>query len=227
MIIKTSKKNTTLKAIILAGGKSSRIGLNKNKAQIRLLNKSLIEWIISKLVSMDNLSEKDIIIVGPKEKYPQYEQVVEDIFPEKGPLGGIFSGLTVSNSQYNLVVGCDMPLLNVELLQYMREKIDSNDIIIPRYNGSYIEPLCAIYSKKCLKVMEKNIQSNVLSVRKIFSHLKIKFINDSEIKRFDPEFCSFFNVNFESDFKKAEEIIKKKRDLIINEREKRNKNKFN
>ena len=227
MIIKTSKKNTNLKAIILAGGKSSRIGLNKNKAHIKFLNKSLIEWIISKLLSMDNLSEKDIIIVGPKEKYPQYEQVVEDIFPEKGPLGGIFSGLTVSNSQYNLVVGCDMPLLNVELLQYMREKIDSNDIIIPRYNGSYIEPLCAIYSKKCLKVMEKNIQSNVLSVRKIFSHLKIKFINDSEIKRFDPEFCSFFNVNFESDFKKAEEIIKKKRDLIINEREKRNKNKFN
>jgi len=227
MIIKTSKKNTTLKAIILAGGKSSRIGQNKNKAQIKLLNKSLIEWIISKLIAMDNLSEKDIIIVGPKEKYPQYEQVVEDIFPEKGPLGGIFSGLTVSKCQYNLVVGCDMPLLNVELLQYMREKIDSNDIIIPRYNGSYIEPLCAIYSKKCLKVMEKNIQSNVLSVRKIFSHLKIKFINDSEIKRFDPEFCSFFNVNFESDFKKAEEIIKKKRDLIINEREKRNKNKFN
>jgi len=211
---KMIKKNATIKAIILAGGKSSRIGQNKDKAQIKLLNKSLIEWIISKLISMDSLSKKDIIIVGPKEKYPQYEQVVEDIFPEKGPLGGIFSGLSVSSSQYNLVLGCDMPLLNVEFLQYMREKIDSNDIIIPRYNGTYIEPLCAIYSKKCLKVMEKNIKANILSVRKIFSHLMVKFINDNEIQRFDPEYCSFFNVNFKSDFKKAEKILREKDSII-------------
>jgi len=226
MIIKKNKNNIAIKAIILAGGKSSRIGQNMNKARIKLFNKSLIEWVILRLTSIENLSEEDIIIVGPKEKYPQFKHVVEDIFPQKGPLGGIFSGLKASTSQYNLVVGCDMPLLEAELLQYMREKIDSNDIVIPKYNGCYIEPLCAIYSKKCLKVMEKNIQSDVLSVRKIFSHLKIKFINDNEIQRFDPEFYSFFNVNFESDFKKAEEIIKKKRDLIINENEKRKKNKF-
>jgi len=210
MIIKKNKNDITLNAIILAGGKSSRIGQNKNKAQIKLFNKPLIEWVVSKLTSMDHLSKENIIIVGPKVNYPQFEHVVEDIFPLKGPLGGIFTGLKFSNSQYNLVVGCDMPLLEVELLQYMWGKIDSNDIVIPRYNECYIEPLCAIYSKKCLEVMKKNIESNILPVRKIFSHLKIKFINDNEIQRFDPKYYSFFNVNYQNDFKKAEEIIRKK-----------------
>jgi len=210
MVIKKNKKNTDLSAIILAGGKSSRIGQNKNKAHIKLFNKPLIHWVVSMLSSINNLPEENIIIVGPREKYYQYKCVVEDIFPQKGPLGGIFSGLKASRSWHNIVVGCDMPLVEAKLLQYMKENIGSYDIIIPRHNGGYIEPLCAIYSKSCLNVMKKNIQSNVLSVRKIFSHLRVKFINDDEIRRFDPAFCSFFNVNFKTDFKKAEQLIKEK-----------------
>ena len=210
MKINEDIKNLSLTAIILAGGKSSRVGLNKSKDQMKLAGRPLIDWVISKLTSLDNLIEENIIIVGTKEKYPNFKQVVQDIFPQKGPLGGIFSGLKASNSQYNLVVACDMPFLEVKLLQYMREEIDSNDIIIPRYNRGYIEPLCAIYSKKCLEVMEKNIQSGILSIRKIFPHLKIKFIEEEEVKKFDPKFYSFFNVNFRHDFRKAEELIKNK-----------------
>ena len=213
MKINEDIKNLSLTAIILAGGKSSRVGLNKSKDQIRFAGRLLIDWVISKLTSLDNLKEENIIIVGPKEKYPRFKRVVQDIFPQKGPLGGIFSGLKASNSQYNLVVACDMPFLEVKLLKYMREEIDSNDIIIPRYNRGYIEPLCAIYSKKCLEVMEKNIQSGILSVRKIFPYLKIKYIEEEEVKKFDPKFYSFFNVNFKSDFKKAEEFIRNKKEF--------------
>jgi len=204
----TNKKIYPLTAIVLAGGKSTRVGLNKSKDQIKFAGRLLIDWVISKLTSLDNLKEENIIIVGPKEKHPHFKRVVQDIFPQKGPLGGIFSGLKASNSQYNLVVACDMPFLEVKLLQYMREEIDSNDIIIPRYNRGYIEPLCAIYSKKCLEVIEKNIQSGILSVRKIFPHLKIKYIEEEEVKKFDPKFYSFFNVNFKYDFEKGEEIIR-------------------
>lgn len=210
MKINEDIKNLSLTAIILAGGKSSRVGLNKEKDQMKLAGRPLIDWVISKLTSLDNLTEENIVIVGPKKKYPNFKRVTEDIFPQRGPLGGIFSGLKASPSPYNLVVGCDMPFLKVELLQYMREKIDLNDIIIPRYNKGYVEPLCAIYSKKCLEIIEKNIQSGILSVRKIFPHLRIKFIEEEEIKKFDPKFYSFFNLNFRDDFRKAEELIKNK-----------------
>jgi len=207
MKIKKNKEISRLTAIILAGGKSSRIGSDKDKAILKLNGKRLIDIVISKL---KHIVGDNIIIVGSPEKYPSYKQVVPDLFNQRGLLVGLYSGLKASASWYNLVVGCDMPFLKVELLQYMREKIDSNDIIIPRYNKGYIEPLCAIYSKKCLEIIEKNIQFGVLSVRKIFPHLRIKFIEEEEIKRFDPKFYSFFNVNFKHDFRKAEELIKKK-----------------
>jgi len=201
------KKILSLTAIILAGGKSSRMGPDKNKSMLRLNGKYLIDIVISKLkcVVGDN-----IIIVGPPERYLSYKQVVPDLFSQKGPLVGIYSGLKASSSQYNLVVGCDMPFLEVKLLKYMTKNINSNDIVIPHYSDGYIEPLCAIYSKRCLETIERNLAEHIFSVRAIFPHLKVKFIEDEEIKKYDPKFYSFFNVNFKHDFKKAEELIKKK-----------------
>ena len=210
MKIIEDKKTSSLTVVILAGGKSSRVGLNKSKGQMKLTGRPLIDWVISKLTFLDNLTEEDIIIVGPKEKYPNFKRVVQDIFPQRGPLGGIFSGLKASNSQYNLLLGCDMPFIKVKLLQYMIENINSYDIIIPCYGKGLIEPLCAIYSKSCLKVIERNIRAGVLSVRKIFPYLKIRFIKEGEIKKFDAELYSFFNINLKHDFVKAEELIKKK-----------------
>ncbi len=205
METKKKKEIHPLTAIILAGGKSSRIGSDKDKAILKLNGKRLIDIVISKL---KHIVGDNIIIVGPPEKYPSYKQVVPDLFNQRGLLVGLYSGLKASASQYNLVVGCDMPFLKVELLQYMRDKIDSNDIIIPRYAKSYVEPLCAIYSKDCLEVMERNIKAGILSIRRIFPYLKVKYIEEKEIKRVDPELNSFFNVNYKEDFIRAEELIK-------------------
>jgi len=198
------KKLHSLTAIILAGGKSSRMGSDKNKSMLRLNGKYLIDIIRSKLkcVVGDN-----IIIVGPPEKYLSYKQVVPDLFPRKGPLMGIYSGLRASLSQYNIVVGCDMPFLEVKLLKYMTGNINSNDIVIPRYGDGYIEPLCAIYSKRCLKEIERNLAENIFSVRAIFPHLKVKFVEGEEIKKYDPEFYSFFNINYKKDMIEAEKIV--------------------
>jgi len=205
MKIKKNKEIHPLTAIILAGGKSSRMGSDQNKAILKLSGKRLIDIVISKL---KHIVGDNIIIVGPPEKYPSYKQVVPDLFNQKGLLVGLYSGLKASDSRYNLVVGCDMPFLKLELLQYMKDKMDSNDIIIPRYAKSYIEPLCAIYNKDCLKVMERNIKAEILSIRRIFPYLKVRYIEEKEIKRVDPELNSFFNINYKEDFIRAEELIK-------------------
>jgi molybdopterin-guanine dinucleotide biosynthesis protein A len=203
------KKLPSLTAIILAGGKSSRMGPDKNKSMLRLNGKYLIDIVISKLKC---LAGDNIIIVGPPERYLSYKQVVPDLFSQKGPLAGIYSGLKASLSQYNLVVGCDMPFLEVKLLKYMTKNINSSDVVIPHYNDGYIEPLCAIYSKRCLETIERNLAEHVFSVRAIFPHLKIKFIEDEEIKKYDPEFYSFFNINYKKDMIKAEKMISNRRE---------------
>ncbi len=205
MEIIKKKEIHPLTAIILAGGKSSRIGSDQDKAILKLNGKRLIDIVISKL---KHIVGDNIIIVGPPEKYPSYKQIVPDLFNQRGLLVGLYSGLKASASRYNLVVGCDMPFLKLELLQYIRDKIDSNDIIIPRYAKSYIEPLCAIYNKDCLKVMERNIKAEILSIRRIFPYLKVRYIEEKEIKRVDPELNSFFNINYKEDFIRAEELIK-------------------
>ena len=206
MEIKKNKERPRLTAIILAGGESSRIGSDQDKAILKLNGKRLIDIVISKL---KQVVEDNIIIVGPPEKHPSCKQVVPDLFNQKGLMVGLYSGLKASTSQYNLVVGCDMPFLKVELLQYIEEKIDSNDIIIPRYAKSYIEPLCAIYSKDCLEIMKRNIEAGILSIRKVFPYLKVKYIEEKEIKSVDPELNSFFNINYKEDFIRAEELIRK------------------
>ena len=207
MKIKENKKNLPLTAIILAGGKSSRIGLDQDKAILELDGKRLIDIVISKV---KHIVGGNIIIVGPPEKYPSYKQVVPDLFHQRGPLAGIYSGLKASPTFYNLIVGCDMPFLETELIWYMWGNIYSEDIIIPRYGKDYVEPLLAIYSKSCLEVMEKNLKRDILPVRLIFPYLKVKYIEDKEIIKFDPKHLSFFNINFKKDLIKAEKLIRKK-----------------
>jgi len=207
MEIKKNKEIFPLTAIILVGGESSRIGLKQDKAKIRLNGNYLIDIVISKI---KHIVGDNIIIVGPPDKYPSYKQVVPDLFPHRGPLVGIYSGLKTSPTFYNLIVGCDMPFLETGLLWYMWKNIDSEDIIIPRYGKDYIEPLLAIYSKSCLEIMEKNLKRDILPVRLIFPYLKVKYIEDEEIIKFDPKHLSFFNINFKKDLIKAEELIRKK-----------------
>jgi len=205
------RKQIPITVILLAGGKSSRIGLNKDKGQMKLMGINLIDRVILSITSIDGLSEKDIIIVGPKKKYSYFEKVVEDVYPQKGPLGGIFSGLQASDTFYNLVVGCDMPFIERKLIRHMIQNTADYDIIIPSYGKGLFEPLCAIYSKNCLEVIEKNIKVGNLAVRSIFPFLKVQLIKEEEIKKYDPGLYSFFNINFRSDFSRAHELDLKRR----------------
>ena len=208
----TNKKEyTPISVILLAGGKSSRIGLGKDKGFLPLLGRSLIERVITNISTIDGISEQNIIIVGPKERFTQYQQIVEDVFPQKGPLGGIFSGLQYSKTFYNLVIGYDMPFVEAGLVEYMIRNMEGYDIIIPAHGKGMLEPLCAIYSKNCLKVIEQNLKKGILAVRAIFPFLKTLKITESEIRRFDPELCSFFNINFQNDFLKAKKLAKNRR----------------
>jgi len=207
------KKRAIISVIILAGGKSSRIGLDKDKGHMLLSGANLIDQVISNIISLEGISEQDIIIAGPKEKFLnyKYKRVIEDIFPEKGPLGGIFSGLKYSTTFYNLVIGYDMPFIETKLIEYMIQNRNNYDLVLPTHSGGLWEPLCAIYSKNCLEIIEKNLKSDKLAISYIFPFLKIRWIREEEIKRFDPELHSFFNINLMNDFDQAEKLERKRR----------------
>jgi molybdopterin-guanine dinucleotide biosynthesis protein A len=153
-----------------------------------------------------------ILVVNAGQSYNQFAQYPRlrfavDIFPGRGPLGGIFTGLAASTTVYNLVVACDMPFLNPALLDYMINLADGYDVVVPRLN-IVTEHLHAVYSKNCLVAMGELIKNDELKVFKLFSELKVRYVGPEEINRFDPRHLSFFNVDTEADLKKAKELIK-------------------
>ena len=193
--------------IVLAGGKSLRLGYDKVLETIG--NTSLLERVISRV----NLLSSEVIIVTANEltnlelvDYPKL-RILCDIYPGQGPIGGIYTGLATSTSFYNLVVASDMPFLNHNLLHYMIQLSANFDLVVPRV-GNLVEPLHAVYTKRCLASIEQMIKQDKLSVNQLFQLVKTRYVETEEIERFDPKHLSFFNINTKADLKRARELVR-------------------
>lgn len=194
-----------ISSVILAGGKSLRLGHDKITEKVG--NVTLLEKAISRI---DSLS-KDIVIVTAEERsFKEFAdnnkvKTVADIFPGRGSLGGIYTGLKKSETFYNLVVAADMPFLNGELLAYMTEVAEGFDFVIPKI-GTFFEPLHAIYSKNCVTPIETMIRKTRRVIIELFDFVKVRYVEAEEIERFDPEHLSFFNINTVEDLELARKI---------------------
>jgi len=195
-------------SIILAGGKSSRLGRSKPLQAIG--GKSLVQWIIDRLVI---LSTEIIIATAHGEAIPYSSsaktKTVGDIYPGKGPLAGIYSGLTASSSSRAIVVGCDTPFLSVGFLEYMTRISSIFDVVVPRIKEK-VEPLCAVYSKNCVAPIRELLKQNELKIIELFRMVRVRYIEEDEIDSFDPEHLSFFNINSQADLERARRLATEK-----------------
>lgn len=186
-----------LTGIILAGGQSRRFG--RNKVVETLSGQTLIERVAQRLLPLT----RNLILVTNSSPAPtavlESAVVVSDIFPDKGPLGGIYSGLHHSKTSVNIVVAGDMPFLNAALLTHMVGLITGFDAVIPQWQNTQIEPLHGIYSTACLPVMQKCLENDQLAIAGCLKQLRVRFLSEPEFKTIDPEALSFFNINRQSD----------------------------
>jgi molybdopterin-guanine dinucleotide biosynthesis protein A len=191
-------------SIIVAGGKSLRLGRSKLLETIG--DKPLIQWVVDRLAA---ISTEIIIAMGQGEAILCSSAVtiktVTDVYPGKGPLAGIYSGLMASAHSQAIVVGCDMPFLNVSLLKYMNQTLADCDIALPRI-GEMVEPLCAVYSKSCLAPIQQLLEQDERQIRKLFGMVKVRYVEEDEIDKFDPGHLSFFNVNSQDDLERARKL---------------------
>ena len=199
------KQTLNMSCIVLAGGKSSRLG--REKVIEKVGDKSLLQWVIDCLSTLDC----EIIVVLGKDRdfprfidYPKLKTTI-DIHPDRGPIGGIHAGLKKSESFYNIIVAADMPFLNIDLLSYMIELANGFDVVIPRLDN-FVEPLHAIYTKDCLQQIENLLSRDISSLLQLFPLLKVKYLDSNNIDRFDPGHLSFLNVNTEADLVKARRL---------------------
>jgi molybdopterin-guanine dinucleotide biosynthesis protein A len=190
-------------AVILSGGESSRMGMNK--AFIELNGKRIIDRNIDLLSTI--LPEVIIVTNTPLDYAYLNAQIATDIFPQKGSLGGIYTGLFYSSHPHSLVVACDMPFLNKEVIEYLIEKIDNNDVVIPHLSDGF-HPLHAIYSRRCLPFIERLIERDDLRIIHFFKRVRVREITEKELSQVDPELISFLNINTPEDFKRIGNYIK-------------------
>jgi molybdopterin-guanine dinucleotide biosynthesis protein A len=177
-----------LTGIILAGGKSSRMGTDK--AFIRFKGKMLIEYPITLLKPICN----EILISANSEEYRCFGfDVVYDEFPGYGPVGGIFSSLSHSSNEWNFVTGCDTPNLSNQIITRLLAESEGYDCVVPEYGGK-LEPLAALYNKKCMPKFAEGINEGQLSLRKVLHQLNCHYVDVADLTESNPVLFSNFNT---------------------------------
>jgi len=179
-------------AIVLAGGRSSRF--KRDKALILWEGKPLIVRLVDMLKRMFG---EIIVVTGDDRRYEDLLDVivVDDLIKGKGPLGGIHAGLSSSSNDYNLILPCDMPLLNEKVISLLLDEVDGRSrIILPVVRG-YVEPLVGIYHRDCIPFAEMLLRGGKLKVLGLMDFVPTKLIPESRVLEVDPDLTSFLNLN--------------------------------
>lgn len=184
------KKIKDVTGVILAGGKSLRYG--RNKALVTIDGIPLIERAIN---VMRPIFRHLILITNTPDEYSYLKLPMhEDLIKGLGPLGGIFTALMTIRNQAGFFVACDMPHLNRELIHHMVEVRYDFDAVVPRTHAG-TEALHALYGKRCLPPIKRLIDSSQYQVFRFFPKVSVRYVDENEIRRFDPQLESFFNIN--------------------------------
>jgi molybdenum cofactor guanylyltransferase len=190
-------------AIILAGGSSTRMGTNKALLRLSPCGLTVIERVVTRLGEA-RLSPDLLVTNTPHEYAFLGLPMVPDDVPGAGPLGGIRTALNHSPYERVLVVACDMPMLNPTLLRYMVSLPGDYDAFIPRRTDvpgrERLETLHAIYSRRCIVPISERIRAGELKVAALAEDIRVRYLGEEEMRRYDPGLQSFRNVNTPEDW---------------------------
>jgi len=185
---------------VLAGGKSRRMG--EDKALLPFGGRPLGAWVAERVRQVCG----KVAVVGDPTKYAGWGfPVARDLFADAGPLGGIHAGLSHSEADLNLVVGCDMPYLSREFLERLLEIAGETeaDAVVPISPEYGYEPLCAVYKPSCLARMEQALQAGRRRISEVFPELRLRTVPPAEWQPYDLQGRLFQNLNTREDYEQA------------------------
>jgi len=170
--------------------------MGRDKSFVPFEGRPMIEVVRDRVAG---LGDELILITNNPEPYAYLNlPAFGDIYADCGPLGGIHSALANAASPHVLMVACDMPWLNRDLLEYLISLRKIADIVVPRLD-KFPEPLHAVYSKACLDPIETKLKAGDLKITRFYGQVNVRFVDREEIARFDPQGRSFTNINSPED----------------------------
>ena len=200
---------THLTGIILAGGRSRRLGRDKAVQSVGGIR--IIDRVITRL---SRVAESLKVVVDREERAGELEinekvEFIVDCYPDSGSLGGLYSGLKASTTTWSFLVACDMPFISGSLIQYMRSKSEtgSPDIVIPNFQGR-LQTTHALYRNTCLGHIEERLKQRSLRMDGYFSDVEICTLQEEDFLYIEGSEDSFFNVNTPTDVQMAQDMEK-------------------
>jgi molybdopterin-guanine dinucleotide biosynthesis protein A len=188
--------------VIQAGGKSTRMG-GRPKALIELGGRRIVERVVAALApAIDDI----LIVTNTPELYTFLGlPMVGDVYPDRGSLGGIYSGLRAAG-EVALTVACDMPFLHPEVVRLVVSRASEGDVVIPRV-GNQLETMHAAYGKACLPHIEKRLLAGQLRIVEFFAGVQVVEIAEADVARFRDPAVAFMNVNTPDELERARALV--------------------
>jgi molybdopterin-guanine dinucleotide biosynthesis protein A len=189
---------TRVAAIVLAGGRSSRMGTSK--ALLHFDGEPLIVHIVE---TLQRLFPEVVVVTAPGQDLPSMAvTLVHDDVAYQGPVGGLCYGLKAANGDVCFVTSCDSAFLCSTLISYLVSRSSEHDVVVPHWQGR-LQPLHAVYRRSVLPQLEQQLARGELRPISLFDKVRTLTINEEEIRRIDSEGSSFFNMNTPEDYEEA------------------------
>lgn len=177
--------------IVLSGGKSSRLGTEKGLALYG--GKPLVSYSIEALRPLCG-----VILLSANSELDSYREygleIVQDKVTGIGPMGGLLACLKQSKTQHNLVLSCDIPFVETELLSYLLSQLENDQVVVPTHNEGKIEPLCGYYNTNAISKLEESVYSGNYKMIDFFKTIKLKTVLIERSLAFFNEQL-FYNIN--------------------------------
>lgn len=171
--------------------------MGEDKVFLKVGKRMLIDHAIHQARALGG----DIFLSGAKEKFAPFGRVIEDIFPDAGPLGGIYTALMRSETPLVLVLAVDTPFLRTEFLtELAKEAVESGALVTVAQTPDGLQPLCAIYDTKFAALAEDAIRNGRFKIDALFPKVKTQVV-DVRQKGYDPAMLD--NINTQEDYARA------------------------
>jgi molybdopterin-guanine dinucleotide biosynthesis protein A len=188
-------------AFVLAGGKSSRMG--SDKAFVRLEDETLLAHALKVGAAVAG----EVLIVGDAKKFAAFGRVVEDVYSDRGPLGGIHGALSSSTTELNLILAVDLPFVDAKFLEYLllRARESGAMVTVPRAGGG-LQPLCAAYQGGFADVAGESLRDGQNKIDSLFERIAICVIEEDELVRAGFSVEMFRNLNTPQELEQARSL---------------------
>ena len=190
-------------AMILAGGKSTRMG--KDKAFLQVGKEKIIDRLVA---GLKETFDQVLIVSNEPAAYKYLEvDIVSDIIPGLGPLSGMHAGLKSAKHRHSLVMACDMPFINIKLGKMLVEEVPGFDVVVPQV-GAYLQPLFAVYDKSCIQPIEECLKNSISKTTALYPKVRVKYISQEKIAAVADLDMVFLNINTPEELEKAQKADK-------------------